>query len=320
MNPAANAGSSALPMPDFSDTFPGPFPVSPHAGRTEQHLLQWLHQFPFLPPSATLRSLCNITGQGIARTLPTAGPDDLTLCAALFLWLTAFDDTHGESAAARDLTLLVDHIAELTLVLADSPTVPSASADPFAAALQDLLARFRTRATPAQYLRLTGHLRDNLTGLVWEAHQLAVQKRVSVPTYCEMRPCTVFVRTIVAATEIALKYELSDEQRSSQPVRDLDQATANLAGWINDLASYTRESAHTKPLSLPTLLMAEHGYSTQEAFHRISSLCEQQAEIARSRITLLSASETGPLRAHAEAVGHIAHSFMWHVDHSRYWA
>jgi hypothetical protein len=307
-------GSGALPMPDFSSTFPGPFPASPHADRTEQYLLQWLRRFPLLSSSDALRSLCNITGQGIARTLPTAAPDRLELCAALFLWLTAFDDTYAESSAARDRTRLVNRVGELTLVLAGDYLVPPSS--PFPLALHDLMTRFRPLATPTQFLRLTGRIRDNLVGMVWEAHQLARPERVTVSTYGAMRPHTVFVRTIFAASEIVLGYELSEEERVS--VWHLESAAADLAGWINDLASYARESARAKPLSLPTLLIAKHGHSTEEAFQHIARRCEKQAGIAQACITELSSTGSGPLRAHAEAVRHIIQSFVWHISHSRY--
>ncbi|MET9083161.1 hypothetical protein ABZX77_14905 [Streptomyces sp. NPDC004237] len=315
----AGAGFNALSMPDFTRTFPGPFHISPHADRTEQYLLQWVGQVPLMPLSDECRSLCAITGHGVARTLPSADPDSLALCAALFCWLTAFDDMHGETVAARAPAVLMGLVAELTLVLADD--APSeVSAEPFAAALQDLLARFRARATAAQYLRLTGRLRDNLTGIVWEAHQLANPTGVSVATYCAMRPHTVFVRTLFAAVEILLQYQLTDEERSSPSVRKLETATANLAGWINDLGSYARESVRSAALSLPAVLMNEHGHSPEKVFGQISRLCEQQAEIARSRIAELSSAGSAPVRAHAIALTHIAESFLWHISHHRYQA
>ncbi|MGW7823904.1 terpene synthase family protein [Streptomyces puniciscabiei] len=306
-------------MPDFSSTFPGPFSISPHADRTERYLLKWVRQFPLMPLSAECRSLCAITGHGVARTLPSADPDSIALCAALFCWLTAFDDTHGETVAAGAPAVLMSLVAELTLLLADdSPSdVPTG---PFVVALHDLLAGFRARATSAQYLRLTARIRDNLIGILWEANHLPNPTRVSVSTYCAMRPHTVFVRTILAAVEIVLQYELSDAERSSPSVRQLESATSNLAGWINDLGSFARESARRAALSLPTLLMNEHGHSPEEAFGQISRLCEQQAEIARSRISELSSAASAPVRAHATAVAHIVQCFIWHVGHSRYQA
>ncbi|MGW1158921.1 terpene synthase family protein [Streptomyces sp. NPDC002519] len=318
MNRADRMELHDLPMPDLASSFPGPFPTSPHADHVEQQALRWLGEFPLLAPSDALRTLCNITGQGVARTFPTAGQDSLVLCAQLFLWLTAFDDVHGEAAAARDPALLVDHVGELTLVLADGD-VPAAPG-PFAAALQDLLARFRAVATPAQYLRLTGHLRDNLFGIVWEAHHLIAPEQVTVREYCAMRPYTVFVRTIMATAEIVLGYELSDEQRSSAPVRQLEAAVANLAGWINDLVSYRREATRMgmNPLSLPTLLMAEHGLDLRKAVQAASRMCEKQAAIARSRINELTPGPTSTLAVHARAMENIAHSFVWHTAHARY--
>ena len=305
-------------MPDFSSTFPGPFPVSPHAVHVEQQALRWLGEFPLLTSSDALRALCNITGPGVARTFPAADRDSLVLCAHLFLWLTAFDDVHGEATASRDPGRLVDHVVELTCVLAgdDAPNAES----PFAAALRDLLARFRARATVSQYLRLTGRLRDNLLGIVWEAHHLAEPERVTLAAYCAMRPHTVFVRTIMATAEIALNYELPDRERALAPVRDLETALAHLAGWINDLVSYEREATRSpaQPLSLPTLLRMRHSWSTEQAFAEVCRMCEEQAGVIRARITELTSGTGNALMVHARALETIAHSFIWHTGHARY--
>lgn len=316
MTSADSPNSSDLPLPDLGCAFPGPFPVSPHADHAEQRLRRWLSEFPLIASPDALRSLCNITSHGVARALPDADSDSLVLCAELFAWLAAFDDVHGEATAARDPAGLVDHVGELIGVLSDAEV----AAGPFAAGLRDLLARLRDRATPAQYLRLTGHLRDNLTGIIWEAHHLSAPERVTVRSYCEMRPYTVFVRTIMAAAQIALAYELSDEQQLSAPVRQLETSVANLAGWVNDLASYTKEAARTRknPLSLPTLLMTEHHLDLREAFERAARMCEDQAAIARARIDELATDSPATLKRHAQALERIAHSFIWHVDHPRY--
>lgn len=317
-----NATSSIVPstpsLPDLGTAFPGPFPSSPYAGQVEQHLLRWAGASSLLASPDALRALCNITGQGVARTLPTADPDSLTLCGELMVWLVAFDDVHAEATAVRDPVRLVDHVGELIRVLSDDAT--TSPDDPFAAGLQDLLTRFQNRATQTQYLRLTGHLRDNLVGLVWEAHHLAAPEHVTVSAYCAMRPYTVFIRTVTATVQIALAYELSDEQQSSAPVRQLETAVANVAGWVNDLVSFTRETKRlrTIPLSLPTVLMAEHHLDLPQAFARAARMCEKQAAIARARINELSTAGPSPIMLHAQALEHIVHSFIWHVSHDRY--
>ncbi|MEW2497480.1 hypothetical protein AB0942_28685 [Streptomyces nodosus] len=319
MNHAGITGPRDLPLPDLSDAFPGPFPSSPHADAVERHLQQWTDELGLLTNHSARRALCNITGQGVARALPAADLDGLELCAELFLWLVAFDDVHGEATAAQDPVLLVDRVAELTRVLADD-NAPAGSDDPFTAGLRDLLRRLRARATPTQYLGLAGHLRDNLVGLVWEAHHLNQPDRVTVETYCAMRPYTVFVHTLMATAPMVLSYDLSETQRASDPVRQLETAVVNLASWVNDLASHTREADRLQaaPLSLPTVLMAEHQLGLPQAFETASHLCEEEAAAARRRIRELSGSRVRPLELHAEALETITHSFIWHVDHDRY--
>jgi hypothetical protein len=103
-------------------------------------------------------------------------------------------------------------------------------------------------------------------------------------------------------------------------VRHLENAVANLAGWINDLASYERELARgpVQPLSLPTLLQARHNGSLEETFARASSMCENEAAAARQWITSLACDPPTTLTAHARALEDIAHSFIWHTSHARY--
>lgn len=308
-----------LPMPDLRGSFPGPFPTSPHAEDIERQAVQWLRAFPLISSQKALSALCDITGHGMARTFPTADRDGLFLCADLLLWLTAFDDAHGEAAGARDPARLVRQISECVHLLAGHDEPPGGTSV-FGAALRDLLARFRERATPTQYLRLTAHLRDNLFGILWEAHHLDRPDHVTVRDYRAMRPHTVFVRTVMATAEVALGYELPERQRSSAAVRELETAVADLAGWINDLASYAKETAHDgpSPLCLPTLLMRQHGCDLEEAFRLASRMCEERAAVAAVRITELTAHGKGPLTEHARAVKSVASSYVWHIDHSRY--
>ncbi|MFK0154347.1 terpene synthase family protein [Streptomyces sp. NPDC090493] len=307
-----------LPMPDLASTFPGPFPVSPHADDIEEHTRAWLQEFPLPAEADTLRVLCNIAGQGVARTMPTADLDSLVLCTELFVWLTLFDDVHGEVAAMRDPGQLDERVEELGHVLND-PAGP-APGSPFAAALQDLLGRLHDRATPSQYERLTDHLLRNLVAIAQEAWQSITPEGLTVAGYCAMRPDTVFVRTLIITVEILLGYQLTAKLRTSRSVRALEKAVGNLAGWINDLASYEREAAQLRaaPLSLPTLLMTECGIRLPDAFQLASQMCEEQANIARARMTELSAGGLPPLVRHAQALEHITHSFIWHIDHARY--
>ena len=311
-------GGTMLPRPDFTATFPGPFPAGPHDERTEHRLLEWLEEHPLLPSARAREVLVNIAGHGASRTFPTADADELALFAELLLWLTAFDDTHAEGNAAGGPAALVDRVSELMPVLADGTA--SRAPDPFPAALHDLLARFRARAGAAAYHRLAASLRDTLMGLVWEAHHIARPEGVALATYLVMRPHTVFVRTIMAAGEIVLGYELTDTQRALAAVRKSETAVANLAGWINDLASYERERERgpQQPLSLSTLLQARHGGTIAEAFARASGMCENEAAVVRQGITDLAHASPDTLTAHARALEGITHSFVWHTDHARY--
>ncbi|WP_327371119.1 terpene synthase family protein [Streptomyces sp. NBC_01217] len=306
-------------MPDLRDSFPGPFSTSPHAEAIEQHTADWLHGFPLVRSPSELKTLCNITAQGVARVLPAADRDGVFLCADLFLWLTAFDDTHGETEGARDTARLVRRISQCVHLLAGHDE-PAGEAGVYTAALGDLLGRFRERATPTQYLRLTAHLRDNLFGILWEAHHLDRPDEVTLSDYCAMRPHTVFVRTVMATAEVMLGYELTEDQRASAAVRELEKAVADLAGWINDLASYAKEADRggPTPLSLPALLIRHRECDLEGAFRLASRMCEDQASTARLRITELAADSKNALGDHAHAVEAVAASYVWHIGHARY--
>ncbi|MFB6780533.1 terpene synthase family protein [Streptomyces sp. NPDC056352] len=308
-----------LPMPDLQGSFPGPFATSPHAEAIERQTAHWLHNFPLVRSPSEQKTLCNITAQGVARVLPTADRDGVFLCADLFLWLTAFDDAHGEAEGARDTARLVRRISQCVHLLAGHDEPPG-EASVYTAALQDLLGRFRERATPTQYLRLTAHLRDNLFGILWEAHHLDRPDQVTLSDYCAMRPHTVFVRTVMATAEVALRYELTEDQRASAAVRELEKAIADLAGWINDLASYAKETHRggPAPLSLPTLLIRQRECDLEGAFRLASRMCEDQASTARLRITELAVNGKSALADHARAMEAVAASYVWHIGHARY--
>ncbi|MFE7444046.1 terpene synthase family protein [Streptomyces chartreusis] len=310
--------TATRPQPDFASTFAGPFPAGPHTEHTERRLLGWLEEHPLLPSARTRGTLVNITSHGASRTFPTADAEALALFAELLLWLTAFDDVHGEVNAACDPASLVDRTSELMLVLADDNPLPAVN--PFPAALRDLLTRFRARTSPAAYLRLTASLRDTLMALMWEAHHVTQPEKVPLTAYLAMRPHTVFVKTIMVAAEIVLDYELTDAQRALEPIRRTETAVANLAGWINDLASYERELARgpAQPLSLPTLLKVRHGGTIEDAFARVSRMCEKEAAMTRQGITHLTCDPPNTLTAHARALEGIVCSFIWHTGHARY--
>ncbi|MBP0458838.1 terpene synthase family protein [Streptomyces montanisoli] len=309
-------------LPDLTDSFPGPFPVSPHAPHVQAQLEEWLTRYPLIGSERARHALCDITAHGIARTFPTADAAGLEIAADLLLWLTAFDDAHAEQEGARDPAALVRRIAAFLRPGADGE-LPGGT-DPFGAALADVLARARRRAAPEQYVRLTSALRDSLYGLVWEAHELAGGGRVEVADYRAMRPHTVFVRTVVATAEPVLGYTLTPDERDARPVRELESAVGDLAGWINDLASYERErkrSGGRDPFSLPALLAAEHGCDVDKAFEMIAAMCEEEARRARARITELTAPDSASSTAtatHARALESIAASYVWHIGHGRY--
>ncbi|SCF65531.1 terpene synthase family protein [Streptomyces sp. Ncost-T10-10d] len=319
MSHTRGSDARTLPMPDLQNSFPGPFATSPYANAIEEQTTHWLQTFPLTGSPGEAKALCNITAQGVARVLPTADQDSVFLCADLFLWLTAFDDTHGETEGSRDTTRLVRRISHCVHLLAGHDE-PAADDDACVAALRELLHRFRERATPTQYLRLTAHLRDNLFGILWEAHHLDRLDQVTLSDYYAMRPHTVFVRTVMTSTEVGLGYELTDNQRASPAVRELEKAVADLAGWINDLASYAKETDRggQTPLSLPTLLIRHHECNLEEAFHLASRMCEHQASTARLRITELTADSTNALANHARAMEAVAASYVWHIGHARY--
>ncbi|MEV7175697.1 hypothetical protein [Kitasatospora sp. NPDC093679] len=318
MTSTDQARIAALPMPDLSRTFPGPFPTSPHAEDIQAHLEQWLDRFPLLSRPEARHILCDIVAHGVARTFPTAEEDGLFLCADLFLWLTAFDDTYGEATAASSQAQLVRRIRGCVHLLADGE--PPGDAGPFDGALHDLLVRLRARATTAQYLRVTGSFRDVLFGILWEAQQLAEPDHVSMQEYHTMRPHTVFARALIAMAEVVLRYELPEEARNSPAVRLPESAVCDLAGVLNDLGSYARESAKDVPnsLNLIPLITREQNCEVPAAWAAASLLGKERAATARHGLDELAASHSTPLAQHAKALDSIACSYIWHIDHARY--
>ncbi|WP_037578003.1 terpene synthase family protein [Phaeacidiphilus oryzae] len=303
-------------LPDLGRTFPGPFPKSPHAGYAAAETGRWLARFPLLEPAAA-EALRDITCRGVAVTYPEADPDGLALAAALFVWFVALDDTHAETAAAADPAAYVRRIAGLLPVLGGGPAGPAD--DPFGAALADLLARLRERAGPALRHRLAGDLRDTLTATVWEAHVLSDPESVPLAEYLTLRRYTVLAPAAATMAEVLAPDPAGERALESEPARRLREAVCDLAGWLNDLASYRRERRRAaEPLSLPTVLRNARRCSLPEAFAEASRMCEERAAEARALIGELTADPAGPLAGYAARLGAVVHSYAWHIAHARY--
>lgn len=302
-------------LPDLAATFPGPFPVNPHADHAAEQTRRWLSRFPLLEPEAAA-ALCDITCRGVAVTYPEADPEGLALAAALFVWFVGFDDTYAESTAAGDPAAYVRRVGALLPVLGGGR---APAGDPYGQALAELLGRLRERAAPAAYHRLTGDLRDTLTATVWEAHCLADPGSVPLEDYLVLRRYTVLAPAACTMAEILHGLPPDGEPAETEPVRRLREAVADLAGWLNDLASYGRERrAAAEPLSLPTVLRHARGCDLADAFGEAAVLCEKRAAEARSLIDELTASQDERLGQRARQLRNIVHSYAWHVSHARY--
>ncbi|MFI5735079.1 terpene synthase family protein [Kribbella sp. NPDC051587] len=162
-------------------------------------------------------------------------------------------------AAARLVRLLEVPDSEL---LADN--------DPFLAPWRDVARRFNATATPAQRHRwIDGH-RSMLTAVTWERVYVVSNEIPTLNEYASIRMHTIGVGPVRAAIEFTRCIDVPDEEMYSPVVQAINEAWGLLAGWDNDLFSYSRHrmlnGGREPVLNLVGLLILTHGYSLQDAF------------------------------------------------------
>lgn len=335
--PAPPADESAAAAA-IAAAFPGPYPRSVHTAAAFRHTRAWGRRYGLeaLGSAEHLRVVADLSAVGTGIVLPTAARRDVALGADLSLWLTLFDDLRVETAAEGS-PLLAD-IAGLVAALAPDRPGPgrrhgrgavgadaAATDAPFTAALTDLLARFARRAAedPRWYPELTASLRDALLGMVWDAHHQSHAEAVTLAEYTAMRRETILVRPLLVTARIFGGHPPPRTPGGQARAARLDEATATLCGWLNDLAPPTSgrvPGSEPRPenLTLAAVLAREFAYPPAQAAAAARRECIRQAMLVRELIDTTRTAAVEPLPGHATAAEHLIRAFVWHTAHPRY--
>ncbi|EYF02234.1 terpene synthase family protein [Chondromyces apiculatus] len=315
----------ALSESALGDVFPGPFRTSPHQQEAQRRATAWAQRFQ-LTDRPAITSSC---AQASAVILPDADLDAVALSVDLAVWLVAFDDRHVEvddaqvddaqAAAAQAAAALSRLLAEFVTVMNSGTGAPAAERSPFAAALHDLLARFRARSTASQYAHLTASLRDSFLAMVWDAHHGRRPAEVTLADYSAMRSYTILARPFMVVARIAAAHDPSQDLLDSPRFRRLEDEAATLCGWINDLVSYHREIArgHGDVLALQTILARDTGGDLEAASALAADHTRRKALHVRHLLDEL-ASGADPHPEHASLIEHVVRGAVQQITYARY--
>lgn len=270
--------------------------VSSHAGRVDQHVVDWAISSG-LPRDAaeTVRLREARVGRLAARTTPGASLAALEFLADWQTWLFLFDDQFcDEAAVGSDLAGLSGVVTAFVRVLDDAGDHavlgggdgrdrrdgPDRQAEPFVVALAGLMRRLTELATGPQAFRFVSAVRGYFLAQFWEAGHRAADRPAGLSEYQAMRRHSGAVPTCVALIDMADGYELSTREFCRADVRRLTDMAVNVTCWANDILSFPKESERSlKVHSLPAVLALERGLPVAQALTAAVQLHDQ--EVAR---------------------------------------
>jgi hypothetical protein len=242
----------------------------------------------------------------------------LTDVCRWYLWFAVLDDRYCDRPdRVADAGWLSQRLAVISRVLDDPGT---ATADPVAVAVADLVGRTRSRATNEQYRRLVLGFQATFFGLLWELAARGPEAVLSARDYLGMRPYTGALPAFVTLTEIYGGRPPSPQDVARPEVGALVTRVGNLIMWQNDIRSYPSELASGRPvLSLPTVLEQERGLAPGSAMELAAGMWRDEVrEYRRTRAEVLDLGVPA-LRRYADHLHDLLVGFLtWHYETARY--
>ncbi|MFI6213365.1 terpene synthase family protein [Nocardia brasiliensis] len=234
---------------------------------------------------------------------PESDPEKMQLLADFMVWFTVFDDHYVENKTTDQMTDLAHRLLTLVRIPPDGASEPEPGP---AAALGELFIRCASLSS-----RHRADIHDAVYSIliawIWDAQTNAHRNWPTLETYKIMRPHCAGLWLHHALIEPASGLSLSDHDRNEAAYRRLAEAYVNINSWVNDVYSFTKETKDSKslPISLPGVLMRDHGCTLEEAFIRAKEIIHNEADSAASAIDELSHSPSHPLREYAQCIGRI---------------
>ncbi|SCG37423.1 terpene synthase family protein [Micromonospora halophytica] len=250
-----------------------PFPARRHPDTDEvaTQSLDWARRLGLVDDGPRWRRLRRAAAaELVGRACPQAPTDRLRLLADLVTWLFVMDDACDEDGLGAQPTRLAPTVGALLDVLdrlgdPGAPTPPDAG--PLGMALHDVCRRVRDQGCPALLLRLVSQLREYLLALLWEAANREHRRVPDLAEYVQMRRHTGGARPSMTLTDLAYDGLPTARRRVDPEVFALDDLSADLVCWCNDLFSHRKERrVEADAQNLVTVIAAQHGLDSDAAF------------------------------------------------------
>lgn len=268
--------TSGIVLPALECPFGGE--ISPYAEEADRHVLDWARRFALLTsPVETDRFRRAKVGWLAARTSPGSTPEALNLLADWQMWLFIFDDRYCDESEAGTHPDQLSRIVTPFVRVLDSPDDPACRAEPFTAALGDLMDRLGAMASGQQIFRFLSAVRGYFLAQFWEAGHRADGRPAGLAEYEAMRRHSGAVPTCIALIDVVGGFELTMQEFCRRDVRAATDIAVNVTCWANDILSFPKEFVRSLTVhSLPAVLSHERRLPWAEAIKVAASMHDAQ--------------------------------------------
>ncbi|MEU7634203.1 terpene synthase family protein [Nocardia sp. NPDC049220] len=206
------------------------------------------------------------------QLFPDSDPEDLAIFTMLCECSFLLDDRIGfdEYDSPEDFQ---DHISRLDRIL---ETGQAETRDPgLETALAECLQRIYPRQSHSWRRRIRQNFLDCIFAMGIELDNRREGHSPGLQEYISMRRNTIALYLFLDVAEFIHRIELSDALYDSSEMCDLHESFADIAGWMNDMASYHKEDAAGE-VNLIHVVRAEKNLSLVAAFDEVADMIESR--------------------------------------------
>ncbi|KNE81010.1 MULTISPECIES: terpene synthase family protein [Streptomyces] len=272
-----------------------------------------------------LRRLC--AGELVSHGYPHADTGMRVLITQWTMWYFHLDD-HFEDGPAGTSARAAEEAAEPLRRMVDAARrrepLPAAE-DSLQRALSDLLSRTAQFMAPVQFREFLAHLDDYFTSLVTESDYRARGNLPGVDAYIALRRDTGPVLPLLDFVEQAESVRLPARFYGTPEYTEMIGCAADIASWINDLCSVSKELDRPDAYNLVVLLHRLEHKSLQDAAAETLERIEQRVRSLKAALDRVSGpsgpyndSETAAIRVWADGLLSFQNHVEWYLRHGRY--
>ncbi|MFD5317659.1 hypothetical protein [Streptomyces sp. NPDC127098] len=327
---------SPVPDPVLETVLPRwPFPAAPPRDPDDVEAVErageeWARRFGLIdsgPAPHPLRRLC--AGELVSYGYPRADAGMRVLITQWTIWYFNLDD-HFEDGAAGTSAEAAEQAATPLRRIVDAarhrgPT--PRTDDALQRSLADLLERTGAVMAPVQFHELLTHLDDYFTSLVVESDYRARGVLPGVDAYIALRRDTGPVLPLLDFVEQTESVRLPARFYGTPEYTEMIGCAADIASWINDLCSVSKELDRPDAYNLVVLLHRLEHKSLQDAAvetldrigQRVRSLEGALRRIADpGSCHAYTGAEIAAVRAWANGLLSFQSHVEWYLRHTRY--